>query len=78
MPVSFMGGIPGQFFREFGLTVAVAVFFSLLVARLMTPLLAAYFLKPHADAPRTPTARSCSGICSLLRWCVDAPAWIAG
>jgi len=46
MPVSFMGGIPGQFFKQFGLTVAVAAFFSLLVARLITPLLAAYWLKP--------------------------------
>lgn len=45
-PVSFMPGIPGQFFKEFGLTVAVAVLFSLLVARLATPLMAAYFLKP--------------------------------
>jgi HAE1 family hydrophobic/amphiphilic exporter-1 len=45
-PVSFMSSIPGQFFREFGLTVAFAVLFSLLVARLLTPLLAAYFLKP--------------------------------
>ena len=45
-PVSFMGSIPGQFFKEFGLTVAAAVLFSLLVARLLTPLLAAYFLKP--------------------------------
>ena len=45
-PVSFMPGIPGQFFREFGLTVSVAVLFSLLVARLATPLMAAYFLKP--------------------------------
>jgi HAE1 family hydrophobic/amphiphilic exporter-1 len=36
-PVSFMGGQSGQFFREFGLTVAVAVFFSLLVARFVTP-----------------------------------------
>lgn len=45
-PVSFMGGIIGQFFREFGLTVATAVLVSLLVARLVTPLLAAYFLKP--------------------------------
>ena len=32
MPVSFMGGIPGQYFRQFGLTVAIAVAFSLLVA----------------------------------------------
>ncbi|MFL5298112.1 MAG: efflux RND transporter permease subunit [Phenylobacterium sp.] len=47
-PVSFMPGIPGQFFREFGLTVSVAVLFSLLVARLVTPLMAAYLLKPTA------------------------------
>ncbi|MEW5688055.1 MAG: efflux RND transporter permease subunit [Pseudomonadota bacterium] len=54
-PVSFMPGIPGQFFREFGLTVSVAVLFSLVVARLVTPLMAAYFLKakPHAK-PRKP------------------------
>jgi HAE1 family hydrophobic/amphiphilic exporter-1 len=54
-PVSFMPGIPGQFFKEFGLTVSVAVLFSLLVARLITPLMAAYFLKPstkpHARKP---------------------------
>ncbi|HET6969800.1 MAG TPA: efflux RND transporter permease subunit, partial [Phenylobacterium sp.] len=52
MPVSFMPGIPGQFFREFGLTVSVAVLFSLAVARLVTPLMAAYLLKPgsHAQA----------------------------
>ncbi len=54
-PVSFMGGISGQFFKEFGLTVAVAVLFSLVVARLLTPLLAAYFLKPRgASGPRKP------------------------
>jgi multidrug efflux pump subunit AcrB len=44
-PVSFMPGIPGQFFRQFGLTVAVSVLFSLLVARLITPMTAAYFLR---------------------------------
>ena len=48
VPVSLMNSSVGQFFREFGVTVAMAVLFSLLVARLMTPLLAAYFLKPHA------------------------------
>ncbi len=47
-PVSFMPGIPGQFFREFGLTVSVAVLFSLAVARLVTPLMAAYLLRPTA------------------------------
>jgi hydrophobe/amphiphile efflux-1 (HAE1) family protein len=46
-PVSFMGGIPGQYFKQFGLTVAVAVLFSLLVARLITPMMAAYLMRPH-------------------------------
>ena len=45
-PVSFMGGIAGQYFKQFGLTVAVAVLFSLLVARLVTPMMAAYFMRP--------------------------------
>ncbi|HEY8003024.1 MAG TPA: efflux RND transporter permease subunit, partial [Phenylobacterium sp.] len=54
-PVSFMPGIPGQFFKEFGLTVSVAVLFSLAVARLVTPLMAAYLLKPSKHAtPRKP------------------------
>ncbi|MDB5424853.1 MAG: AcrB/AcrD/AcrF family protein, partial [Phenylobacterium sp.] len=48
-PVSFMKGMAGQFFREFGLTVSVAVLFSLLVARLVTPLMAAYLLKPASN-----------------------------
>jgi HAE1 family hydrophobic/amphiphilic exporter-1 len=46
-PVSMMNSVVGQFFREFGVTVAMAVLFSLLVARLATPLMAAYFLKAH-------------------------------
>jgi HAE1 family hydrophobic/amphiphilic exporter-1 len=50
-PVSFMGGQAGQFFREFGLTVSVAVLFSLAVARFLTPILAAYFLKPRPAQP---------------------------
>src|SRR5208282_3181507 len=49
-PVSFMGGIAGQYFRQFGLTVAIAVMFSLLVARFVTPVIAAYFLRaPHGE-----------------------------
>src|ERR1700730_6572310 len=56
LPVSFMGGLTGQYFKQFGLTVAAAVFFSLLVARLITPVLAAYTLKSgkiasHTDGP---------------------------
>jgi hydrophobic/amphiphilic exporter-1 (mainly G- bacteria), HAE1 family len=45
VPVVFMPGIPGQFFRQFGLTVSFAVGFSLLVARLLTPMLSAYLLR---------------------------------
>ena len=45
IPVAFMGGIPGQFFKPFGVTVATATMFSTLVARLMTPVMAAYLLK---------------------------------
>lgn len=48
VPVAFMGGIPGQFFKQFGLTVTVAVLFSLLVARMITPMMAAYMMK---DSP---------------------------
>ncbi|WP_395517055.1 efflux RND transporter permease subunit [Pseudorhizobium flavum] len=45
VPVSFMPGIPGQYFIQFGLTVAFSVFFSLMVARLITPLMAAYWMR---------------------------------
>lgn len=45
VPVSFMPGIPGQYFIQFGLTVAFSVLFSLLVARLITPMMAAYLMR---------------------------------
>ncbi len=45
VPVSFMPGIPGQYFEQFGLTVAISVLFSLLVARLITPMMAAYLMR---------------------------------
>jgi multidrug efflux pump subunit AcrB len=70
LPVSFMGGITGQYFKQFGLTVAAAVFISLMVARLITPVLAAYSLRgdelgmQHADGPIM------TFYMSLLRWCV--------
>ena len=47
LPTAFMGGIPGKFFRQFGVTASVAVLASLLVARLLTPMMAAYLLKPR-------------------------------
>lgn len=52
VPVAFMPGIPGKFFREFGWTAAAAVLFSLLVARLLTPMMAAYQLRATPDEPR--------------------------
>ncbi len=50
-PVSFMAGIAGQYFKQFGLTVAAAVLFSLLVARLITPMMAAYLMRPIPEKP---------------------------
>lgn len=47
LPTAFMGGIVGQFFRQFGWTAALAIFASLMVARLITPMMAAYILRPE-------------------------------
>lgn len=46
LPTAFMDGIVGNFFKQFGWTASIAILMSLLVARLITPVLAAYFLKP--------------------------------
>jgi HAE1 family hydrophobic/amphiphilic exporter-1 len=68
-PVSFMPGVAGQLFKEFGLTVSVAVLFSLLVARLLTPLMAAYLLKAN---PRPHPPREFRGLYrSTLEWALD-------
>lgn len=50
LPVAFMGGVPGQFFQPFGLTVAVSTIFSTLVARMVTPMMGAYLLKDKASS----------------------------
>lgn len=47
VPVAFMGGIPGEFFKPFAFTATVAVLFSLLVARMLTPMMAARLMKPY-------------------------------
>ncbi|MFW2081423.1 efflux RND transporter permease subunit [Acinetobacter guillouiae] len=46
LPTAFMSGIAGKFFVQFGWTAALAIFASLLVARLLTPMMSAYILKP--------------------------------
>ena len=66
IPVAFMSGISGEFFRPFGFTVTVAVLFSLLVARTLTPMMAAYMLKPHDRPAREPT---------LLTWYLARARW---
>ncbi len=70
VPVSFMGGITGQYFKQFGLTVAAAVFFSLLVARLITPVIAAYSLHSDPAEVTRPDGPIMSGYLRALRWCV--------
>ena len=51
LPVALMPGISGQFFKSFGYTVVISVMMSLFVARMITPLIAAYFLKSHGVQP---------------------------
>jgi len=51
LPVALMPGISGQFFKAFGFTVVISVLMSLLVARMITPLVAAYFLRSHGAQP---------------------------
>lgn len=47
LPTAFMSGIPGKFFKQFGWTAAFAIFASLVVARVLTPMMSAYLLKPN-------------------------------
>jgi len=50
-PVALMPGIAGQYFKAFGVTVVLSVLMSLFVARMITPLIAAYFLRSHGQQP---------------------------
>jgi multidrug efflux pump subunit AcrB len=50
-PVALMPGIAGQYFKAFGFTVVLSVLMSLFVARMITPLIAAYFLRSHGKQP---------------------------
>jgi multidrug efflux pump subunit AcrB len=70
LPVSFMGGVTGQYFKQFGLTVAAAVFISLMVARLVTPVLAAYALGGDSLAVHQSDGPIMTRYLSVLRWCV--------
>lgn len=54
LPTAFMGGVAGKFFIQFGWSAAIAVFFSLVVARMLTPMMAAYLLKPPKNDESEP------------------------
>ncbi|HKQ82585.1 MAG TPA: efflux RND transporter permease subunit [Steroidobacteraceae bacterium] len=68
VPVAFMGGVPGEFFRPFAFTSTVAVLFSLLVARMLTPMMAAYLLHPHAETEDDGPFKR--WYLRSVRWCV--------
>ena len=70
LPVGLMPGISGQFFKNFGITVVIAVLMSLAVARMITPMLAAYFLKSkgHAEHGEGPMMDRYMGI---LHWSLE-------
>jgi multidrug efflux pump subunit AcrB len=67
LPVALMPGIAGQFFKQFGFTICAAVLISLAVARLITPMIAAYFLKAHGPA-RHGEGWMMDGYMAVLRW----------
>ena len=54
LPTAFMSGVPGKFFVQFGWTAAIAVFFSLVVARMLTPMMSAYILRRPKKAHHEP------------------------
>lgn len=68
LPTAFMSGIPGKFFKQFGWTASLAVLASLVVARLLTPMMAAFFLKP---APmKEHDSRLMGHYLGWVRWCL--------
>jgi len=70
LPTAFMGGIPGKFFKQFGWTAALAIMASLVVARLLTPMMAAYLLKPTAEI-KEKDGRLKQGYLTLAKWCLS-------
>ncbi|MEO8249275.1 MAG: efflux RND transporter permease subunit, partial [Burkholderiales bacterium] len=68
LPTAFMSGIAGRFFKQFGWTAALAVVASLLVARALTPMMAAYLLKPVTGEHKEPWWMG--SYMKMARWCV--------
>ncbi|WP_430422179.1 efflux RND transporter permease subunit [Methylibium petroleiphilum] len=70
LPTAFMGGVVGRFFVQFGWTAAIAVFFSLVVARMLTPMMAAYLLRAPKDAGEREPGWMRAYL-SCARWCLQ-------
>jgi multidrug efflux pump subunit AcrB len=68
LPTAFMSGVAGKFFKQFGWTAALAVFASLVVARMLTPMMAAYMLRTPDQAP--PEGRLMRTYLRAAAWCV--------
>ena len=68
LPTAFMGGVPGKFFVQFGWTAAIAVFASLVVARMLTPMMAAYLLRPSKHDERE--GRVMGTYMRWVAWCL--------
>ncbi|AOJ09687.1 efflux RND transporter permease subunit [Burkholderia mayonis] len=71
LPTAFMNGAIGRYFKQFGWTAAAAVLASLVVARLLTPMMSAYCLR-RAPPPRG-ESRTMRGYLACVRWCVARP-----
>jgi multidrug efflux pump subunit AcrB len=74
LPTAFMGGVPGLFFKQFGWTAVLAILASLVVARLLTPMMAAYLLKPHTPKASAAAASEdgllMTAYMRAMRWCL--------
>ena len=75
LPTAFMSGVPGKFFKQFGWTAALAVFASLVVARMLTPMMAAYMLK--ATNKPAPEPFWMPRYLQTVRWCLNHRFWTA-
>ena len=73
LPTAFMAGVPGKFFKQFGWTASLAVFASLVVARALTPMMAAYLLRPIVHAETRPAWMG--GYLRLAQWCLKHRWW---
>jgi multidrug efflux pump subunit AcrB len=69
LPTAFMGGIPGKFFKQFGWTAVLAVLASLVVARLLTPMMAAHLLKPSSKT-QAPDGWLMQRYMKTMKWCL--------